>query len=93
MTHYGIDFTPVNELAHLPVRLQPQMEIYKDNHELGGPPVHPRCSKCSGKSIGRSAITAAPPAGIGVARNYGKHCGMLKKVGRSWSCGNRRKIR
>jgi hypothetical protein len=32
MTHYGIGFTPVNELARLPVRLLPQMEIYKDHH-------------------------------------------------------------
>src|ERR1700746_1593658 len=30
-THYAIDFTPVNELVHLPVRLRPQMEIRKDH--------------------------------------------------------------
>jgi hypothetical protein len=35
LTHYGIDFTPVNQLVHLPVRLRPKMEIRKDNEKLG----------------------------------------------------------
>ena len=38
MTHYGIDFTPVNELVDLPVRLRPQMEIHKDHKKLGEAP-------------------------------------------------------
>ncbi len=38
MTHYGIDFTPVNELVDLPVRLRPQMEIRKDHKKLGEAP-------------------------------------------------------
>ena len=37
-THYGLDFTPVNELVHLPVRLQSQMEIHKDHEKLGEAP-------------------------------------------------------
>jgi len=37
-SHYAIDFTPVNELAHLPVRLKPQMEIHKDHQRLGEAP-------------------------------------------------------
>jgi len=35
MTHYGIDFTLVNQLVHLPVRLRPEMEIRKDHKKLG----------------------------------------------------------
>lgn len=38
MTHYGIDFTPVNQLVHLPVRLRPRMEIRKDHKTLGEAP-------------------------------------------------------
>jgi hypothetical protein len=38
MTHYGIDFTPVNQLVHLPVRLRPAMEIRKDHKKLGEAP-------------------------------------------------------
>jgi hypothetical protein len=38
MTHYGIDFTPVNQLVHLPVRLRPEMEIRKDHKKLGEAP-------------------------------------------------------
>jgi|SRR5579871_444097 len=38
VTHYGLDFTPVNELVHLPVRLRPQMEIHKDHKKLGEAP-------------------------------------------------------
>ena len=37
-TSYGLDFTPVNELIHLPVRLRPQMEIRKDRKKLGEAP-------------------------------------------------------
>lgn len=37
-THYGIDFTPVNELVHLPVQLEPQMKIYKEHKELAQAP-------------------------------------------------------
>ena len=37
-THYGIDFTPVNQLVHLPVRLRPDMEIHKDHKKLGEAP-------------------------------------------------------
>ena len=29
---------PVNELVHLPVRIQPQMEIHKDHNKLGEAP-------------------------------------------------------
>jgi hypothetical protein len=36
--HYGIGFTPVNELAHLPLRLRPAMEIYRDYKKLGEAP-------------------------------------------------------
>ncbi len=38
MTHYGLDFTPVNQLVHLPVRLRPQMEIHKDYKKVGEAP-------------------------------------------------------
>lgn len=38
MTHYGIDFTPVNQLVHLPVRLRTEMEIRKDHKKLGEAP-------------------------------------------------------
>lgn len=38
VTNYGLDFTPVNQLAHLPVRLRPAMEIHKDHKKLGGAP-------------------------------------------------------
>ncbi len=38
MTHYGLDFTPVNQLVHLPVRLRPEMEIRKDHKKLGEAP-------------------------------------------------------
>jgi hypothetical protein len=38
MTHYGIDFTPVNELVDLPVWLRPRMEIRKDHKKLGEAP-------------------------------------------------------
>jgi hypothetical protein len=38
MTHYGIDFTPVNQLSHLPVRLRPEMEIRKDHKRIGEAP-------------------------------------------------------
>lgn len=38
VTHYGIDFTPVNQLVHLPVRLRPEMEIRKDHKKLGEAP-------------------------------------------------------
>jgi len=38
MTHYGIDFTPVNQLVHLPVRLRPEMEIRKGHKKLGEAP-------------------------------------------------------
>lgn len=34
-THYGLDFTPLNELVHLPVRLRPEMEIHRDHKKLG----------------------------------------------------------
>jgi len=37
-THYAIDFTPVNELVHLPVRLRPQMEIQQGHQKLGQAP-------------------------------------------------------
>jgi hypothetical protein len=37
-THCGLDFTPVNELVHLPVRLRPQMQIHKDHKRLGEAP-------------------------------------------------------
>ena len=37
-TCYGLDFTPVNQLAHLPVKLRPDMEIYRDNEKLGAAP-------------------------------------------------------
>jgi hypothetical protein len=37
-THYGLDFTPVNELVHLPIRLRPEMEIHKDHQKLGEAP-------------------------------------------------------
>lgn len=37
-THYGLDFTPVNELVHLPIRLRPEMEIHKDHKKLGEAP-------------------------------------------------------
>ena len=35
---YGVDFTPVNELAHLPVRLNPRMDIYRDHKKIGDAP-------------------------------------------------------
>lgn len=38
VTHYGLDFTPVNELAHLPVRLRPDMEILRNHKKLGEAP-------------------------------------------------------
>lgn len=38
MTHYGLDFTPVNQLVHLRVRLRPEMEIRKDRKKLGEAP-------------------------------------------------------
>jgi hypothetical protein len=38
VTHYGLDFTPVNQLVHLPVRLRPEMEIHKDHKKLGEAP-------------------------------------------------------
>jgi hypothetical protein len=38
VTHYGLDFTPVNQLVHLPVRLRPGMEIRKDHKALGDAP-------------------------------------------------------
>jgi hypothetical protein len=38
MTHYGIDFTPVNQLVHLPVRLRSEMEIRKDHKKIGEAP-------------------------------------------------------
>ena len=37
-SHYGIDFTPVNELAYLPVRLNPRMEIHRDHKKMGDAP-------------------------------------------------------
>jgi hypothetical protein len=37
-THYGLDFTPVNQLVHLPVRLRPEMEIRNDRKKLGTAP-------------------------------------------------------
>jgi hypothetical protein len=39
-THYGIDFTPVNELAHLPVLLNPRMEIHRDHKKVGDAPCY-----------------------------------------------------
>jgi hypothetical protein len=33
-THYGIDMTPVNQIAHLPVRLKPHMEISRDSTKI-----------------------------------------------------------
>lgn len=38
VTHYGLDFTPVNQLVHLPVRLRPDIEILKDHKKLGEAP-------------------------------------------------------
>ena len=38
VTNYGLDFTPVNQLVHLPVRLRPDMEIRKDHKKLGEAP-------------------------------------------------------
>jgi hypothetical protein len=38
VTRYGFDFTPLNEVAHLPVRLQPRIEIRKDGEKLGDAP-------------------------------------------------------
>ncbi|MCC6292203.1 MAG: hypothetical protein IT164_06115 [Bryobacterales bacterium] len=38
MTRYAIDFTPVNQLVHLPVRLRPEMEIRKDRKKVGEAP-------------------------------------------------------
>ena len=35
MSHYAIEFTLVNELAHLPVRLGPVMEIRRDYEKIG----------------------------------------------------------
>jgi hypothetical protein len=35
---YGIDFTPVNELAHLPVRLNPRTDIHRDHKKVGDAP-------------------------------------------------------
>jgi hypothetical protein len=36
--HCGLDFTPVNQLVHLPVRLRPDMEIHKDCKKLDEAP-------------------------------------------------------
>lgn len=36
--HYGLDFTPVNEPVHIPVRLRPEIEIRKDHQKLGEAP-------------------------------------------------------
>ncbi|MFN0167274.1 MAG: hypothetical protein ACKV22_12665 [Bryobacteraceae bacterium] len=38
VTHYGLDFSPVNQLVHLPVRLRPEMEIHKDHKKQGEAP-------------------------------------------------------
>lgn len=38
MTHYGLDFIPVNQLVELPVRLRPEMRIWKDHKKLGEAP-------------------------------------------------------
>jgi|SRR5581483_7565685 len=37
-THYGIDMTPVNQIAHLPVRLKPHMEISRDSTKIAESP-------------------------------------------------------
>ena len=34
-THYGLDFTPVDQLVHVRVRLRPAMEIRKDPKKAG----------------------------------------------------------
>ena len=39
-SRYGIDFTPVNELAHLPVRLNPRIEIRQHQKKIGDAPCH-----------------------------------------------------
>jgi hypothetical protein len=38
MTHYRLDFTLVNQLVDLPVRLRPEMEIRTDHKKLGEAP-------------------------------------------------------
>ncbi len=35
ITNYGLDFIPVNQLVHLPVRLRPELEIHKDFEKVG----------------------------------------------------------
>jgi hypothetical protein len=37
-TNYGIDFTPVNQLVHLPVRIRPRMEIRNDSGKVAEVP-------------------------------------------------------
>jgi len=37
-THYGIELIPLNNLIHLPVRLRPQMQIFKDYQKLAEAP-------------------------------------------------------
>lgn len=37
-TRYGIDLTPVNEVAHLPVRLNPVAEVRKDGETIAQAP-------------------------------------------------------
>jgi hypothetical protein len=37
-TRYALDFTPLNKVAHLPVRLRPEIEIRKGREKLGDAP-------------------------------------------------------
>jgi hypothetical protein len=82
MTYYGLDFTPVNQLVHLPVRLRPEMEIRNERKSWARRHVHLPFSTSWARSIGRSVSTAVQRIAIGKMPNYRRACARSTKAGR-----------